>query len=181
VATLQQESLVGCGVRKQSLAGRTGRLLRGKRRSRRALFETRGEDGQAFVEFIIILPIFFVLVYLVVVYAAALSNYDQVTDVARVGARAASIARFAGQSNPCAAATSAINNAKGGMTLVGSPSCTCTPNCNPASSIKVTVMVVAQNVLSSSALWNGILNGVLPGNTCGSQRCWTSSATAVLQ
>jgi Flp pilus assembly protein TadG len=177
VATIEPQSRIGRGVWKPTFASWTGRLLRMTRRSRRTLLETRREDGQAFVEFIIILPILLAVIFIVVGYAVALSNYGQATDVARTGARAASIARFAGNNNPCAAATTAINNTKGNMTLVGAPTCSFPSGNSPGNPIKVTVTVVAQNVLSSIPL----ISAALPGSACGSQRCWTSSATAVLQ
>lgn len=184
MATIEPESRVGRGIWKPTFASWTRRLFRTTRRSRRTLLLATREDGQTFVEFVIILPIFLVVLLIVVAYAVALSNYDQVTDVARTGARAASIARFAGNNNPCAAASTAINNAKGNMTLVGVPTCTCNgPGnaCIPASSITVSITVLAQNAVNSFGGLDGITDAVLPGKTCGSQKCWTSSATAVLQ
>jgi len=178
VATIEPGTWIGRGVGKPRFAGWRRRLLRTTRRSRRTPAETTGEDGQTLVEFIIILPIFLALLFIVVAYAVGLSNYDQVTDVARTGARAASIARFAGVGNPCTAATTAVNNAKGNLTLNGPVTCSCTPSiCTPTGSITVTVSVIAQNVLSSIPF----ISATLPGSPCGSQRCWTKSATAVLQ
>ena len=60
---------------------------------------TRAKDerGQAMVEFVLVLPLFLGLVFLAIGFGITLNNYLRVTDVARVAARAASIARFGGQ------------------------------------------------------------------------------------
>ena len=163
-------------ARTQMLGIATRRPPRARPTCRGVLLAAKRDEGQAFVEFVIIVPIVLGLIFIVVGYAVALSNYDRVTDAARVGARAATIARFAGQNNPCAAATSAIN-ATSGLTLVGAPTCSCQASCVPGNTIKVTITVVAQDVLNSIPF----ISAALPGSSCGSKKCWTSSATAVLQ
>ncbi len=67
----------------------------------------RREDGQAFVEFVIVLPLLVLLVLGIAQFGLAFHNYLSVTDATRVGARAAAVKRTAGA---CAAATTAIQN-----------------------------------------------------------------------
>jgi len=182
VATIEQESRGSGGVRGVSLAVWTGRLLRLKRRSRRTLLEAESERGQAMVEFVIILPLFLALIFIVIGYAVALGNYDRATDVARVGARAASISRFAYAQLPCngnqlggQAKTRTVNAASGLTLMNGTPTCSCqNANCDPGTNVSVTVTVQAQNVLGKIPF----LSAALPGGSC---QCWTSTATAVLQ
>ena len=182
MATIELAPGVGRGVEKERLAYRTVRLFRTRRKSRRTRVEAARENGQAMVEFIIVLPLFLALLFVVIGYAVALSNYDRATDVARVGARAASIARFANQS-PCnggqlgSAAKTATLNAASGLTLMnGTPTCSCPGGgtCPSGTNISVTVTVQAQNVLTNIPF----LSAALPGGSC---QCWTTTATAVLQ
>ena len=65
------------------------------------------EDGQAFVEFAIVLPILVLLVFGITQFGLAFHNYLAITDAARVGARAAAVKRTAGA---CTAARTAIQN-----------------------------------------------------------------------
>jgi Flp pilus assembly protein TadG len=67
----------------------------------------RSEDGQAFVEFAIVLPILVLLVFGITQFGLAFRNYLAITDAARVGARAAAVKRA---NDPCGAATTAIQN-----------------------------------------------------------------------
>ena len=60
------------------------------------------EDGQAFVEFVIVLPLLVMLVLGICQFGLAFHNYLSITDATRVGARAAAVKRTAGA---CAAAT----------------------------------------------------------------------------
>ena len=79
-------------------------------------------DGQAFVEFAIVLPILVLLVFGIAQFGIAFRNYLAITDAARVAARAAAVKRT---SSPCAAATTAIQNnvsaASGPRSRAGSP------------------------------------------------------------
>jgi hypothetical protein len=70
-------------------------------------FRILGEDGQAFVEFAIVLPILVLLVFGITQFGLAFRNYLAITDAARVAARAAAVKRT---SSPCTAATTAIQN-----------------------------------------------------------------------
>ena len=69
----------------------------------------RRSDGQAIVEFVLVLPLIVTLVFVIVQLGITFNNYLQVTDAARVGARAAAVARLNGQ-NACTAAQAAVNN-----------------------------------------------------------------------
>jgi Flp pilus assembly protein TadG len=65
------------------------------------------EDGQAIVEFAIVLPILGLLLGGILQFGVAFHNYLGITDAARVGARAAAVHRTTGA---CAAAKTAIQN-----------------------------------------------------------------------
>jgi uncharacterized protein (UPF0333 family) len=69
----------------------------------------RRSDGQAIVEFVLVLPLIVTLVFVIVQLGITFNNYLQVTDAARVGARAAAVARLNGQ-NACDAAQTAVGN-----------------------------------------------------------------------
>ena len=66
-----------------------------------------GEDGQSIVEFAFIMPFLIFLLLAITQFGLAFHNYLAITDAARVGARAAAVHRT---SNPCGAATTAIQN-----------------------------------------------------------------------
>jgi Flp pilus assembly protein TadG len=95
------------------------------------------EDGQAFVEFAIVLPLLVMLVLGICQFGLAFHNYLSITDATRVGARAAAVKRTAGA---CAAATTAIRNtvsARQWSTI--SSRITCTAGVNTGDQVKVTV------------------------------------------
>lgn len=58
------------------------------------------EGGQAFVEFVIVLPLLVLLVFGITQFGLTFRNHLAITDAARVAARAAAVKRT---SNPCAA------------------------------------------------------------------------------
>ena len=64
-------------------------------------FGFRSDNGQAIVEFAIVLPVLVLLVFGIAQFGLAFHNYLAITDAARVGARAAAVKRT---SSPCAAA-----------------------------------------------------------------------------
>jgi Flp pilus assembly protein TadG len=64
----------------------------------------RQEDGQAFVEFALVLPILIALLLGIVQFGIIFNNYETMTDAARVAARKAAIARFTGDSGTSARA-----------------------------------------------------------------------------
>jgi Flp pilus assembly protein TadG len=135
----------------------------------------KDEDGQAIVEFVLILPIFLGLIFVAIGFGITLNNYLRVTDIARVAARAAAVARFSGQSDPCKAAVAAATAAAGGLTFTpGSPTCVpnCpnNPQCNPGDPITVSVTVQSKNALTSIPF----LSLALPATL-------TSDATVLLQ
>jgi Flp pilus assembly protein TadG len=51
-------------------------------------------DGQALVEFALVLPLLAVLLFGVIQFGIALNNYVTLTDAVRAGAREASVSRF---------------------------------------------------------------------------------------
>ena len=71
------------------------------------MVELQRQGGQALVEFVIVLPILVMLFFGIWQFGVAFHNYLAITDAARVGARAAAVKRT---SNPCGAATTAIQN-----------------------------------------------------------------------
>jgi Flp pilus assembly protein TadG len=84
----------------------------------------RCQRGQAIVEFVIVLPVLFLMVIFLVYAAMALNHKLLVTDLARVGARAAAVDRFDNPSaNSCAAAQAAVLEAAGSSVVA-----TCDPN-----------------------------------------------------
>jgi hypothetical protein len=76
----------------------------------------RSEGGQAIVEFVVVLPLVFGLIFLVVWAGIALNSWLRVTDAARVAAREGATARFDGD-DPCTAATVAAEQAVGGLQI----------------------------------------------------------------
>jgi Flp pilus assembly protein TadG len=54
---------------------------------------TREEDGQAILEFALVLPIFLLLVIGIIQFGIAYNNYITLTDAVRVGAREAAVSR----------------------------------------------------------------------------------------
>jgi Flp pilus assembly protein TadG len=70
-------------------------------------FSLRGDGGQTFVEFAIVLPILVLLVFGITQFGLAFRNYLAITDAARVGARAAAVKRT---TTPCTFARTAIQN-----------------------------------------------------------------------
>jgi hypothetical protein len=78
----------------------------------------RGESGQAMVEFVIVLPFLFALIFLLVYAGIGFNRQLIVTDAARVGARAGAVARFENpETTPCAAATQAATNLVGSLPI----------------------------------------------------------------
>ncbi len=84
----------------------------------------RGEGGQAIVEFVVVLPLLFALIFLLVFAAIGFNRKLLVTDAARVAARAGAVDRFDNPSaNSCDAATQAARATAGQSVTVE-----CTPS-----------------------------------------------------
>jgi Flp pilus assembly protein TadG len=75
--------------------------------TRRSL-SMRRQEGQAFVEFVLVAPILLLLVFGIVQFGLLLHNYLTLTDAVRVGARQAAVSRTA--SNPTAATCARIQS-----------------------------------------------------------------------
>jgi Flp pilus assembly protein TadG len=90
------------------------------------------------VEFVIVLPLLFVLVFLIAYAGVGFNRYMNVTNAAQEGARAAATARFRGE-DPCDAATTVATQAMGGHVI----NVTCTPQ-NPQIGDSFTVEVSYQ-------------------------------------
>jgi hypothetical protein len=90
-------------------------------------------EGQAMLEFVLVLPLIVTLVFVIIQMGLTFNNYLRVTDAARVAARAAAVARFNGQS-PCAAAQAAVP-----ADLQSSVSCSFPSGSTPGNPIQVTV------------------------------------------
>jgi Flp pilus assembly protein TadG len=138
----------------------------------RGISRGRCEDGQAIVEFTLILPVFLGLIFIAIGYGITLNNYLRVTDVAREAARAGAVARFNGDPDPCAAALAAADNAAGGLTVVSADSSCTYPNGsqNAGDPIKVTITVQSQNAMTTIPFMSLALPDKL-----------TSDATVLLQ
>jgi Flp pilus assembly protein TadG len=97
----------------------------------------RNDDGQAFVEFVIVLPILVLLIFGITQFGLAFRNYIAITDAARVGARAAAVKRT---SSPCAAASTAIQNTvSAGQWSQISSRITCVAGANVGDQVSVTI------------------------------------------
>lgn len=99
----------------------------------------RRTDGQAFVEFVIVLPLLVMLVMGIVQFGLAFHNYLSITDATRVGARAAAVKRTSGA---CAAATTAIQNtvsAEQWSTISSRITCTTPDGTDTGDQVKVIV------------------------------------------
>jgi Flp pilus assembly protein TadG len=95
------------------------------------------QDGQAFVEFAIVLPLLVLLVFGITQFGLAFRNHLAITDAARVAARAAAVKRT---SNPCGAATTAIQNTvSAGQWAQVSSRITCTAGPNVGDQVKITI------------------------------------------
>lgn len=67
------------------------------------------EDGQALVEFALVLPLLVLVLFAVIQFGIAFNNYVTLTDAVRAGARTASVSRFS--STPGAQAEAAVRDA----------------------------------------------------------------------
>jgi Flp pilus assembly protein TadG len=100
-------------------------------------FRFRGDDGQAFVEFTIVLPILVLLIFGITQFGLAFRNYLAITDAARVAARAAAVKRTTG---PCTAATNAIQNTvSSGQWAQISSRITCVAGANVGDQVAITI------------------------------------------
>lgn len=95
------------------------------------------QDGQALVEFVIVLPLLVLLVFGITQFGLAFRNHLAITDAARVAARAAAVKRT---SSPCAAANTAIQNTvSAGQWAQVSSRITCTAGPNIGDQVKITI------------------------------------------
>jgi Flp pilus assembly protein TadG len=80
------------------------------------LFKRRNTDqGQAVVEFAVILPVLLLILFAILQFGVVFNNYIQVTAAAREGARKAAVSRSLGTSAAETAATTAAKNAAPGL------------------------------------------------------------------
>jgi Flp pilus assembly protein TadG len=98
------------------------------------------EGGQAFVEFVIVLPLLVLLIFGITQFGLAFRNYLAITDAARVAARAAAVKRT---SDPCAAGgaarTAIENTVSTGQWAEISSRITCTAGPNVGDQVKITI------------------------------------------
>src|SRR4051794_32628796 len=99
---------------------------------RRATHLLTADDGQAIVEFAIVLPLLMGLVLGIVQFGIVFNNYETLTDAARVGARKAAVSRFVGDNGASAqaaavAAASGLSQPPLSVTVRSCPPAT--PNC----------------------------------------------------
>jgi Flp pilus assembly protein TadG len=71
--------------------------------------DNRGEDGQALVEFALVAPILFIILFAIVQFGIAFMHSVALTDAVRTGAREAAVSRTA--SDPVGATKTAVINA----------------------------------------------------------------------
>jgi Flp pilus assembly protein TadG len=106
-------------------------------RIHRIASQLRRQEGQAFVEFAIVLPILVLLVFGITQFGLAFRNYLAITDAARVAARAAAVKRT---NSPCTAARTAIENTVStGQWAQISSRITCTAGPNTGDQVKITI------------------------------------------
>jgi Flp pilus assembly protein TadG len=77
----------------------------------------RREDGQALVEFALLLPVLLIVLLAIMQFGLLFQNYLTLTDAVRAGSRVLAVGR--GSSDPCAAAVTATKNAGGNLDLTG--------------------------------------------------------------
>lgn len=110
-----------------------------KTRTHKIRLRLRRDDGQAFVEFAIVLPLLVMLVLGICQFGLAFNNYLSITDATRVGARAAAVNRTS-VGGPCAAARTAIQNTVSTTQWSTiSSRITCTAGVNTGDQVKVIV------------------------------------------
>ena len=101
----------------------------------------RSEGGQAFVEFVIVLPILLTVLFLIIAAGVGFVRFLRVTDAAQSAARAAAVARFnipPNSTDPCVTAQARALESVGGPG--GLPiTTTCGPPGQPGDSYTVTV------------------------------------------
>jgi len=95
------------------------------------------QNGQAVVEFVIVLPILLMLLLGITQFGLAFHNYLSITDATRVGARAAAVKRTA---DPCTVARAAIQDTVSAPQWTEiSSRITCTAGTNVGDQIKLEV------------------------------------------
>lgn len=118
-------------------AGR-GRTTRSRtqnaRRLRRALGRLECSEGQATLEFVLVLPFIVTLVFVLIQMGLTFNTYIRVTDAAGAAARAAAVARFDGVADPCDAAKAAVS-----VDLRQDVSCAYPSGTAPGNPVQVTV------------------------------------------
>jgi uncharacterized iron-regulated membrane protein len=75
----------------------------------------KNEDGQALVEFALLIPIFMMLLLGILQFGVIFNNYITLTDAARAGSRAAAVSRQ--DACPTCKAETAVEQAAGGLDL----------------------------------------------------------------
>jgi len=80
--------------------------------------QLRADDGQAMVEFAMILPLLVALLLGIVQFGIIFNNYETLTDASRVAARRAATSRFIGDNG--ASARTAAKNAASNLNLTDS-------------------------------------------------------------
>ena len=75
----------------------------------RRRLSTRSEDGQAMVEFALVAPILFLILFAIIQFGIVFMNSVALTDAVRTGARKASVSRAS--ADPSGATQSAVLNA----------------------------------------------------------------------
>jgi Flp pilus assembly protein TadG len=115
----------------------------------RLLTRFRNEDGQAIVEFALVLPLLMGLLLGIVQFGIIFNNYETITDAARIGGRQAAVARFVGDNGASAisaakaAATNLDLSAPGAVTATSCPpdvpSCTTSDWSSTGNIVTVTV------------------------------------------
>jgi Flp pilus assembly protein TadG len=142
-----------------------------KNKSHTTVRRLRGEHGQSIVEFAFIMPFLVFLLLAITQFGLAFHNYLAITDAARVGARAAAVHRT---SNPCGAATTAIQNTvSASQWSVVSSRITCNPSTPGAAGSSYTISINYPFTIGLPGMF-----GLPAINTTGSM---TASATERLE
>jgi Flp pilus assembly protein TadG len=80
---------------------------------KRFLHRVRNENGQAMVEFALVLPILMALLLGIIQFGIVFNNYITLTDATRAGARKAAVSRFVGDNG--ASAKAAVKSSAQGL------------------------------------------------------------------
>jgi Flp pilus assembly protein TadG len=81
--------------------------------ARRHVLRRRGEEGQAMVEFALVLPVLLLVLVAILKFGLTFENYLTLTDAVRAGSRQLAVGR--GSANACTSATNLVQSSASGL------------------------------------------------------------------